>query len=686
YTQDLPLTDSLMEISHERIIDGLYNAGKIYKSEFSNYERSAEAFEELIERYPENDYVLSSYFDLYDLYELMGNTDRANYYRNLIISQFPDSKYAQYLTNPNFFVEMEARTDSLNSLYEQTFQSYRSGNYINVISLTNSMKELEPDSVVLPKIDFMGTIAQGTQTDIHNFENLLENYIQQYPAAEPTPLATEILTLIQDSTLADYQQLVDMGYINEEIQNEEVLMEDKMENDEFGGKFSYEEDLLHYFVIAYPRSADINLDRLRFDIANYNIDHYTRKDFDIETENLNDELSLVVVRALENKENGVIYHRSIIRNAPVFQTLSDVDYVNFAISSTNYRQILSEQSMADYLKFFVKNYSRFIGPDFSDEEPELSPEEMMAKAREEEEMLRERGEFVVVETGTGSEGLFTTDIDTTQLFVLAVKDLDLSMRQALRGFAEFNRNDFRTWNLGQQVKTSGDYQLLIVQGIPSLNESMSYFRSVVLNRDLFEPLGRTTYRNFLITEENLETLIEEESVDDYIGFFRNNYVNRDQSQQGATETRTTEPVEAAETTEFEEEVQEEQEEYTGPYSLEIEKPHLFVFVIPIEGVQKAEFINGIEQFNSLGNDSLNLTIEEMPLDEFRESIVVSGFPDKETATRYFRTIVQNRDLYAPLGQGSYRNFLITEENFGIFMEEKNITDYMDFYKQIYLGE
>jgi hypothetical protein len=545
------------------------------------------------------------------------------------------------------------------------------------------MKELEPDSVVLPKIDFMGTIAQGTQTDIHNFENLLENYIQQYPAAEPTPLATEILTLIQDSTLADYQKLVDMGYINEEIQNEEVLMEDRMEDDEFGGKFSYEEDLLHYFVIAYPRSADIDMNRLRFDIANYNIDHYTRKDFDIETENLNEELSLVVVRALENKENGVIYHRAIIRNAPVFQTLSDVDYVNFVISSTNYRQILSEQSIVDYLKFFVKNYSRYIGSDFSDEEPELSPEEMMAKAREEEEMLRERGEFVVVETGAGQEGLFTTDIDTTQLFVLAVKDLNLSMRQTLRGFAEFNRNEYRNWNLGQQMQTSGDYQLLIVQGIPSLNESMSYFRSVVLNRDLFEPLGRTTYRNFLITEENLETLMEEENVDDYIGFFRNNYVNRDQSQRGSTETRATETAEATGTTETEQVVP---EEYSGPYNLEIEKPHLFVFVIPVEGVQKTEFISGIEQFNSLGNDSLNLVIEEQPLDEFRENIVVSGFPDKETATRYFRTIVQNRDLYAPLGQGSYRNFLITEENFGIFMEEKNITDYMDFYKQIYLGE
>jgi tetratricopeptide (TPR) repeat protein len=39
YTQYLPLTDSLMAISHDNIRDALYNAGKIYKSDFSNYQQ-----------------------------------------------------------------------------------------------------------------------------------------------------------------------------------------------------------------------------------------------------------------------------------------------------------------------------------------------------------------------------------------------------------------------------------------------------------------------------------------------------------------------------------------------------------------------------------------------------------------------------------------------------------------------
>ncbi len=681
YTQYLPLTDSLMAISHNNIRDALYNIGKLYKSEFLNYKRSAEAFEELLKRYPNNIYQLSAYFDLYDLYELLGDKQKSDYYRNLIISNYPGSKYAQYLQNPNYFVEMQARADSLNRLYEETFRSYRSGNYRNVIRLSQSMKKMEPDSAMVPKIEFMEAIAQGTQTDMTGFESQLKGYIKTWPKADPTPLANEILTLIQDSALADYQKLVDMGYINEEIQNEELLMAQRMENDEFGGKFSYDEDLLHYFVIAYPLNAKVDLNRLKFDLANYNIDHYTKMDFDIETEALNEKTNMVVIRALGNKDDGVIYHRAIIRRAPVFRALSGIDYVNFAISSTNYREILSENSYSEYLRFFVKNYSKYIGPDFSDDELEISPEELMARAREEEQMLRERGEYRVVETGASD--LFTANVSGPQNFVLAVKDNKLSMRQTLTGFTQFNRNQFRGLNLGTRIKQAGEYQLMIVHQIPSLNEAMSYFRTVVTTRSLFEPLGQVTYRNFLITDENLEKMTDGNKVDEYIDFFRTNYIQRTPAQ--ATPDREQQAEQAP--AEPDETVQEKtsEETYSGPYSTQTEAPHYFVFVIPAQGVDKARFSEGIEQYNA-ANEDVQLKTEEVPVDEFRVAVVISGLKDKEAATRYSRAVVQNRDLYAPLGTASYRNFLISEENFEVFLKEKNINEYMDFYKLIYLGE
>lgn len=686
YTQDLPLTDSMMAVSHDRIRDALYNAGKIFKSEFEDYPRSAETFEELNRRYPSNIYLLSAYFDLYDLYELMGDREKSNYYRNLIITNFPESKYAQYLQNPNFFVEMEARLDSLNQLYQETFRNYKQGRYQTVLSLTSEMKSMQPDSVIVPKIDFMQMVAQGTQTDVHQFESLLKGYLQKYPKAEPSPLAGEILKLIQDSTLADYQKLVEMGYISEDIQNEELL-ENETANDEFGGKFVYDEDLLHYFVIAYPRKDEskIDLNRMKFDIANYNIDHYTKIDYDIEDDNLDDELSFLVVRSMTNKENALIYHGSIIRRAPVFQALTGVEYLNFVISSTNYRTIKSEKSIADYLKFFVKNYSRFIRSNFTDEGPDISPEELMARAEAEDNALKERGSFVTV--ATAQSGTFNTKVDTTQNFVLAVKDKGLSMRQLLNEFSDFNRQNFRVWNLALQLKQTNEYQLMVVQGIPDLNESMSYFRRVVTSRSLFESLGQSTYRNFLITDENLQTLIDQNKVEDYINFFRTNYISRPNEQGSSTnqETGATESSQTAAVSAIQETNTAEPAQYSGVYNTEIDGSHKVVFVIPATGINKNDFVNGLERYNVSNFGGSGFTITEQALDELRLMVIINGMNDKETAQLYFSNVVRDRSLFSPLGDAEYRNFLISDNNFEIFLQQKNITGYMDFYKQIYLG-
>jgi hypothetical protein len=543
------------------------------------------------------------------------------------------------------------------------------------------MKSMKPDSVIIPKIDFMETVANGTQTGVQNFESLLQKYVTDYPDQEPTPLAKEILTLIKDSSLNDYQKLIDLGYITEEIKNDELLQDNQNAEDEFGGKFSYEEDLLHYFVIAYPREQKLDMNRLNFDIANYNIDHYTKVDFDIETEALDDKLAFVIIRSMENKESSLIYHGAIIRRASVFRSLKDIDYMNFVISSTNYRAVMNEKSIADYLKFFVKNYSRYIRSNFSDDETDVSPEELMARAKEQDNILKERGQFVVV--STGAEKLFNTQIDTTQNFVIAIKDKNLSTRQLLTEFAQFNKNEFRLWNLALQLKQSGDYQLLVINGIPTLNESMSYFRKVVVTRSLFNALGQATYRNFLITNENLQKLIDQNKVDEYLEFFRSNYINRAPAQTGAAATPAATTAATAQNTAV---GTDKSTEYSGPYIDSIAGAQYFVFVIPVLDIDQPAFINGIEQFNLASYANLPLKVEVKPLDEIRQIVRISGLPDKETASLYFTKVVNNRDLFTPLRQGNYRNFLITETNYEIFLKEKNILDYMNFYKRFYLGQ
>lgn len=662
YTQDLPVNDSLLTLSHNNIRNALYNEGRIFKTDFSDFPRATDAFEDLNKRYPENLFALSSWFELWDLYSKQNEPEKAEYYKNLIISKYPDTKYAKYLLNPNYFIELEAKTDSLNRLYQQAFLHFKNGQYAQAGQITDQIMLMNPDSTLVPKIKFINIVAQGTAADRETFGRLLADYISANPKAEPKPLAEQILKLIQDSTLVDYQKLVASGYLNEEIKNDELLSDKNKGNDEFAGKFSYDEDLLHYFVIAYPKSANLDINRLKFDIANYNIDHYTKIDFDIETQNLNNNSSLVVVRSLNDKEQGLIYFRSIIRQRTVFESLKNIKYVNFIASSTNFRQINSDKDYAEYLKFYVKNYSHFITSDFSDEIlPE--PEELLAKAQQEENQLNEKGSFVTVTpTGSGLD-IYSNEETGLQNFVVAVTGPEVNLKQVTSAFGTHNRDQYRQANLSIRQSEAAEYQLMIVSSFKTKNEAIGYFTNAVANRKLFRSLDTLSYRNFIITDANLKKLTETKKVAEYLNFFKAKYIGLDGERSS---------------------ILPKVPDYNGPYSKNVQGIQTFVLIIPKEEVNQDLLVESIRQFNQKNYSSLSLVTSAAMPDDFRLMVKVEGLSALTSGLEYLRAIAKDQQVYGPIQNASYRNFIITPENETTFMKSKNILTYMEFYKQFYL--
>jgi hypothetical protein len=215
---------------------------------------------------------------------------------------------------------------------------------------------------------------------------------------------------------------------------------------------------------------------------------------------------------------------------------------------------------------------------------------------------------------------------------------------------------------------------------------MSYFQKVVITRKLFSPLGQSTYRNFLITDKNLAKMMEQNNVDNYLGFFRKYYIQRKTGQSKGAEAPT--PKQGTKTVQqpSEQKTAVEPEKYSSPYNENIQGEHYFTFVILRLGIDQPAFISGINQFNLANYENLNLKVEVKPLDDTRQIVLISGLPDNKTAIPYFKKVVRNRVLYNPLRKTNYRNFLISKNNFEIFLKEKNILDYMDFYKRVYLGK
>ncbi|TKG94505.1 tetratricopeptide repeat protein [Puteibacter caeruleilacunae] len=674
YLQDIPLNDSLIAISNDRIKDALFHSGRIFEADFQDYDNAIKQLEELNRRFPDNVFALSSYFDLYNIYDQNNNSSKSTYYRSLIIDRYPESKFAHYLQNPDYFIELEARKDSVNRLYRKAFDLYHQKQYDQLGMLSTQIIGLNPDSVMMPKVAYMKAIADGKQQTTVELSISLQDYVNKYPMGEPRPLAEDIIRLLADSTLTDYQKLVEMGYINEEIVNTELLPENQRANDEFGGKFSYDEDMLHSFVIAYPKKMDIDVNRLKFDVANYNIDHYTKLDFDIETKSLNEQTELLVVKSLQDKEQSLIYFRSIIRKREVFKTLKDITYVNFVASSVNLREVMADKSYFEYLKYYVKNYSKFISSDFPTEELEGTAEELIAKA-ESDEIEEERGQFVMVTPDRDKGQGFTGDDLAKHAFVIGLYNPAFdNMGALIKTFNDYNRSKYRELNLKVSSKQYDDATMMLVEGLNDAESAMRYFRKVVADRSLFTTLGTERYRNFVVHDENLNMLTGLSDMDRYMTFFRNYYIQgkKDVAAPKKSEKSASAKEKAAE------------DKYEGPFKASADEAHECVIIIPAEGVERKAFVDGLKNYVA-GRDLAGISVVEDVLD-FRVAVRIDGFKDGISALKFLRTITREESLFKPLETVQFRNFIITDANYQVFRKEKNIKAYMDFYKKFYLSK
>lgn len=341
YLQDLPLSDSLVTASNERIKEALYNLARAYKEKMQDYDKAIATYETLLTRFPDNEFLLASYYDLYLIFTIKKDQKNTDKYKNLIISGFPDSKYAKILTNPNYLKELEANSEKLQKLYEESYLLYKSKDFTTVVSNCSMADAEYPGNEIADKFLFLKALCLGENGDKEQMEVLLKKTIKDYPESDVVPAAKDMIAVLTkgrpQETLA-----VTKDSVAGATQDEEKIysMNDK------------EQHL--YIVVAKSKNIDIN--RLKFDISNYNFDKYSMIDFTVADQLLNDKIQLLSVKPLKDMAMGMNYFNSISTDSDVFSKIKGPDFDHFIISQKNFAVLLKDQDIQKYLRYFNKHY------------------------------------------------------------------------------------------------------------------------------------------------------------------------------------------------------------------------------------------------------------------------------------------------------------------------------------------
>lgn len=341
YLKDLPFTDTALAISNGKILEAYFKAGKVYKDGLNDYLKSREAFMTMDERFPDNDHKLISYYYLYKINLELKQADQAEYYGNLIITQYPESDYAKVLEDPEYYSKIDAEQNKVNVLYEGVYKDYKAGQYFQVITKSDQALSLYGDtSELAPKFAYLKAISIGKIDVIDSLVSQLKMIMTKYPRSDIKPLAQSVLaSIVKD---------------NPELKDESMdLPEEKP--DEKPSPYKYNPSGQHMFMIVAD-SKEIRLNPFKVKLSDYNLKYYSLDGLNINSLVLDNQHYLITIGNFNNATKAKDYLDAITASNYVFADLKEGSFNNFVISTENYPIFFKEKDVGGYSKFFEKNY------------------------------------------------------------------------------------------------------------------------------------------------------------------------------------------------------------------------------------------------------------------------------------------------------------------------------------------
>lgn len=192
YTNQLPKTIKERDSLAKERNFAYYQLGIIYKEKFKEYELAANRLEMVLRNKPDERLVLPSMYNLYKIYEIIDKSKAAQM-KDKIVSQYPDSRYAQILTNA--VVGSQTLADDPDVAYAQLFKLHESGDYRAVYFKLDEAIDKFTGEEIIPKLELLKATTNGKLKGLNEYKNGLNYVALNYPNKQEGKESEEFLRL-----------------------------------------------------------------------------------------------------------------------------------------------------------------------------------------------------------------------------------------------------------------------------------------------------------------------------------------------------------------------------------------------------------------------------------------------------------------------------------------------------------
>ena len=353
YLKQIPFTEDQLAESNDMILDGLYNGGVLEMDKIGNYDLAEKTLLRLINDFPDFEKMDDVYYHLFLLSLRRDNQEDMDRYLALMQESFADSKLTKTISNPRFLELAQNGRHLEDSLYAQTYDAYKAGDYWKVEENTKESTETFEEGAHRAKFLFIHAMTQLYTGQRDSFFAELKVVAEKYGKDEIAALAQAYVKGIQEGRLLasdkwDASSIWSAHAID--VASDSTAVADTLVADPA---------VPYVFVLAYP-TGELDEDQLLFEMARFNFTSFMARNFDIEIVKAGTISQLRVTGFLSYDEVHA-YAQQLYANAHMHERLEGIRAI--LISEANLKLLGTRYSYDEYAEFYEAELSPINVPE-----------------------------------------------------------------------------------------------------------------------------------------------------------------------------------------------------------------------------------------------------------------------------------------------------------------------------------
>ena len=320
YTRNLPLSDSAMTESKNIEAECWFAVADIYSAKMNDKNKAIETLLYINKKNPKHNLMPQSYYMLHNLYNEIGEHSLAEYYKQRLVAEYPESGYAKILSDKNYLKNVAKRKETALERYDQAIEKFNNQEYATCIALCVNGRREYADLPVADNFLYLKAKCEGR---LHNTEAMktdLQTIVDKNPNSQLAKAAQAKIDAINTGNF-NYAKFLDSDNENHYV----VILQDKL-------------------VVDNAPKININFIAINFCAEN----GYSNADVQDQTIASK---KIVKISTFANKMAADEFCRNFY--SANYNAMPENEFRLFSISKTNFSRIESSEDIDAYYNYYL---------------------------------------------------------------------------------------------------------------------------------------------------------------------------------------------------------------------------------------------------------------------------------------------------------------------------------------------